>query len=385
MEERREIQTAAKFMPDRHDGGALTGGPDAEERQLLMRLEELRLRLQEPTVPRQAEALETLFSMAWVQQGRPRLLIACTLCGYAPQRAFEIPPPAGPTRFCSHLERAQPAEDLLSPPGIGELKGNGLSDRMSSALISTLTHALDVLKAELRASVPDAPHIRAEAEVCLSMLLLARRMRCEQIVEPCLRLLQIFSPETARVHGPQARLTARLRESAGQTLGALSPDSLFAFWYALGSPDMYVRRNLLPTLDYLTDARAVPYLIRLLERRRQWADGDVVGWFVVRAMEHIGDRSVLPALRRIAAEGAAPLQGAQASAGDERFPVSLELAREAERIIRSIEGRKNRLESASLLRPAHLSTSDLLRPAADALDATDLLDREELLRPEETS
>src|ERR1041384_8239486 len=59
-------------------------------------------------------------------------------------------------------------------------------------------------------------------------------------------------------------------ERYGQT------DALYAFWYALGSPDTPSRHNLLQVLDYLTDARAVPYLIRLLERRTVWTDGCAV-------------------------------------------------------------------------------------------------------------
>jgi hypothetical protein len=355
---------------------------EAEEKRLLHRLEELHQSLYQLNAPRQTETLDTLLSMLWVLEGKARLLVACVLCGYAPRRGNAASAPAGPARLSARLERSQPAHEILPPPGTRTLQDAGLAERIGLALIATLTQSLDTLKAELRASAPDAPHIREEAEVCLSMLGLARRLQTEGVSESCLRLLHLFPPDLARSHGPLARLTARLREAAAQTLGALSPDALFAFWYALGSPDIHARHDLLPVLDYLSDSRAIPYLIRLLERRTQWADRDVVGWFVVRAMEHIGDRSALPALRRIAAGGAAPLQETHPREILKAPPVSAELVREAERVIEAIEWRKNQRERASLLRPAHLSPADLLRPAMDASEEETRQDREELLRPE---
>lgn len=356
-------------------------GPAADIKRVVTRLEELRHDLH-ATNRLQQTAADTLLSMLWVALGQARLLISCVLCGYTVQRGMDSAPPPGPVRLCARLDRMQPDNEPLALPGLTDLAGAALAERIGHAVVDTLTHSLDTLHAVLRSSAPDGPHIREEAEVCLAMLSVARRLRSEGAVEPCLRLLHLFSPELTRSHGPQAMITSRIRESTARTLSALSPDVLFAFWYSVGGPDARIRRNLLQVLDYLTDSRAVPYLIRLLERRTQWADGDMVGWFVVRAMEHIGDRSALPALRRISAGRAAPMQRTQVAESGKQAAGSAELGREAERVILAIEGRKNRRESASLLRPSQIEPTDLLRPVSEALEYTDVQDREELLRPD---
>src|SRR5262249_19021187 len=131
-------------------------------------------------------------------------------------------------------------------------------------------------------------------------LALARLLSAEEAAEPCVRLLRLLPSAAPNTPLLSIRQIGDLRDAACAVLGNLSPDALFPLWSALGGPEAMIRQDLLPVLDYLHDARALPYLIRLSERRSQWTDGEIVGWFLVRAFERIGDRGALPALRRIA-------------------------------------------------------------------------------------
>src|SRR5438034_1404926 len=106
LETNRKTVLATAAPHDPHSLPAIDH--EAEEKRLRLRLEELRQSLQAESVLRQTEALETLLSLLWVQEGKPRLLAACVLCGYSLQRGGDSAPPAGPTRLCARLERAQP-------------------------------------------------------------------------------------------------------------------------------------------------------------------------------------------------------------------------------------------------------------------------------------
>ena len=96
-----------------------------------------------------------------------------------------------------------------------------------------------------------------------------------------------------------------------------------------------------------------------MERRYQGADGELLGWFIVRAFGKIKDVSTLPILRRIAEEG--EKQSTQNQKARERT-ISIELAREARRVIALLEANQNQ-NPQQLLRPANSPTETLLRPA----------------------
>jgi hypothetical protein len=357
----------------------MTGSGEASLR--LQRLEELRQDLLQANAPRRAYAVETLLGLLWVEEGPERLAVACALCGYPPTSGKAEAPDCA-QRLCIRLHGEAEGDDLPPPPPPEErLAWAG------KAVTALLHESLDILKAAVRPGAPASAHLlRREADVCCDALQLVCSLRTADAAEACVRALRLFPPAKTRETGPNARQTTTLREMAARALGALSPDALFPLWYALGSPDADARRDLIPVLDYLHDARAVPYLTRLLERRTQWDDGELVGWFVVRAFERIGDRRALPALRRLTMRGASGMRQAlpwlrKATPSG----TSEELAREALRVIQSIEYGRNTRDSESLLRPAGPVTQDLLRPAADALAERGLQDRDELLRPEDVS
>ncbi len=340
-----------------------------------LRLEELRRDLAQAKEERRAYACEALLRMLWVESGSERLAVACALFGQPapdPQRD----PPEAPFRLCARLTRPRTSDDLPIPP-----RADALVAWAGAGVKALLSEALDDLKAALRAaSEPDPQRIRREAEVAQNALNLLHRLRLPDAGAECVRVLRLCPPDMGREVGLLARQTTLLREAASQVMGALPPDALSVFWEALESANGDARRDLLPALDYCKDARAIPHLARLLERRGEWTDGEMVGWFVVRAFERIGDRLALPALRRVADDsktGPLPWLRNPSSA---RTSTSVELAREARRVIQAIEYGRNRRDHDLLLRPASPQTGDLLRPAEFPLD--DARAREELLRPE---
>jgi hypothetical protein len=182
------------------------------------------------------------------------------------------------------------------------------------------------------------------------------------------RLLRQCTLRHLHSAGPPARDITLLRETACRVLGVISPDALFLLWYTLGSPEPEGRRDVLPALDYLRDARAVPYLLRLLERRGQWPDGEMTGWFIVRALERIGDRRAIPVLWRLVEASRSPKPPTA---------TSVELGREAKRVIESLEGGQAKRDRERLLRPAAPPSADLVRPA----DAPPFENASELPRP----
>jgi hypothetical protein len=347
----------------------------------LQRLEELRQDVRQANAPRRAYAVETLLGLLWVEEGQERLAVACALCGYPPQMGRAEAPDCA-KRLCVRLNDVMERDDLPPPP-----PPEARIAWAGKAATALLQESLDILKAAERTGTrANARVLQREADVCCDVLQLVCSLRTADAAEACVRALRLFPPDRTRETGPNARQTTTLREIAARALGAISPDALFPLWYALGSPDADARRDLIPALDYIHDPRAVPYLARLLERRTQWDDGELVGWFVVRAFARIGDRQALPALRRLTMRGTSGMR--QALPWLHRATpsgTSEELAREALRVIQSIEYGRNTRDSESLLRPAGPVTQDLLRPAADGLAERDLQDRDELLRPEDAS
>jgi hypothetical protein len=372
----------------------------AEARSRYQRLQVLRADLSHATAARRIYAVETLLGLLWVAEGQERLAVACVLCGYPPQPE-KAATPLCVARLCARLNRTASGDAFDLPPPPPAAERIAWAGQAAAAL---LTESLDSLKAALRTPQADMPILRREIAVCQDALLLAKHLRAPEVAEPCVRLLRFLPTEwqgtgclptasggrdTPQTQAwkpipdlPLARQTTLLREAAAQVLGALSPDALPVFWDALRSPQPDARQYLLPALDYLNDPRAIPYLIQLLERRAQWPDGEIVGWFVVRACERIGDRRALPALRRLAASGSRPLQEILPWLRPAiRAETSPELIREALRVVQILESGRPARERNVLLRPSGPQDENLLRPAADPPDAD--YDTRQLLRPEE--
>ena len=330
---------------------------------MITRLEELRLQLERPEREPRNYALQALLSLLWVEEGRERLMVASALCG-CPPTTGKAEAPQCAQRLCSRLGRAEEPEGLPAPPPPdAELRAWA-----GRALADVLSEACSALKTEEHSERAGyGVKTGQEAQVLKEGLVLARRLETTEVVEVCVRLLRLLPPEQARAATPMGRVTTGLRAAAALTLGTLSPDGLYPLWVGLGSPDIAARKALLPALDYLHDARALPYLLRLAERRFQWPDGEMVGWFLVRALERLGDRRALPALRRIAVSNGQP-------------HTSPALALEARRVVEQFEYSRHKQERRDLLRPFNRTGDELLRPAADTPD--DIDDRAELLRPD---
>lgn len=334
------------------------------------RLEELRQAVQSQSAVQRDYAVQTLLALAWVESGPARVSTLQVLSGHS---LLGEETSLFATRVAARLQRTESPEDLPTPLPPAEL-----SRWMGQATTLTLTEGLDILKAALRTlSSTDSPLLRREAALCFDALTVIRLLRAEVAVEACLRTLRLFPPDRARTSGVLARHTTLLREAAATAIAAFSPDSLFPLWSALGGPDTGVRHDLLPVLDYLQDARALPYLARLLARSNQWPDGELAGWFVVRAFEHIGDRRALPPLRQL--EARLTLQVSPHTSFGE---AGTTLIQEVRRVLQSLEKGYARRESRSLLRPAAPYPRELLRSALDPSPERDFADQEELLRPE---
>ncbi len=339
---------------------------NAETRTRRRRLEDLRHALTSPQEARRESAWAWLALEIGVRTDGERLEAVCVLLNYPPESdAAGVPLSAA--RLTQHITELIGCEP-------SDLDGVPLRALIGQSVHITLLESLDTLKALLPLQGEAiALAVRSEIEVCLSLLKTVRLVALSEAVEGCVRVLRLFRMETARGQSALSRPTTLLRDAACRALGAISPDALFLLWYTLGSPDTQVRSNLLPVLDYLRDPRAAPYLLRLLERRGQWADSEIVGWFVVRAFEHLGDRRALPALRSLTHTG----ENSSESSPEHFVPVSVELAREARRVISSIERGRGWRDRLHLLRPADAPAELLLQPASFIPDE----DTDELLRP----
>ncbi len=341
---------------------------NAETRTRRRRLEDLRHALTLPQETRRQSALSSLAIEIGTRTHGERLEAVCALLNYPPESDS-----AGVPLSAARL--AQRITDLIDAEPVSRNAAQ-LRALIGQSINVTLLESLDTLKALLPLQGEAiALAVRGEIEVCLSLLKTVQSAALEEAVEVCVRVLRLFRMEAARGQTVLARPTTLLRDSACRALGAISPDALFLFWYTLGSPDAEARSNLLPVLDYLRDPRATPYLLRLLERRGQWMDGEMVGWFVIRAFEHLGDRRALPALRLLAHSGENPL----AQDTSETVPaVSVELAREARRVISSIERGRGWRDRRYLLRPAEPPADSLLHPASEP---PHLQEHAEMVRP----
>lgn len=347
-------------------------------KRLQLRLEELRRDLDQQSLLRRAYALDALLSLLWVEEGRQRVAVATALCGYSPL-ADKSSTPHCAVRLCARLGTEEAGDALAPPPGREKLVAWA-----SAAVAETLLESVNALKVLVRIRSESPMRLIEEATCCRDALTLAQRLRCEATAEVCVRLLRLFPPDIGLTVPTQTQEAMRLRDAAGRVLGSLSPDALFPLWVGLGSPDGNARRDLLPVLDYLTDARAIRHLIHLLERRAQWTDGELVGWFVVRAFERINDRRALPPLRRLAEAGGKAdrriLPWRPHAAGSQP-QTSPELALEARRVMEAIEYGRIRQESSFLLRPSQARDDHLLLPAEDVPEQDFHYD--ELLRPDE--
>ena len=339
---------------------------NAETRTRRRRLEELRHTFTSPQEARRESGLLSLALEIGKRTDGERLEAVCALLNYPPE-SDSAGVPLSALRLYQRITETLDAEpNVCSAAAIRALIGQSVH--------VTLLESLDTLKALLPLQGEAiALAVRSEIEVCLSLLKTVRLAAFSEAVEGCVRVLRLFRMETARGQSALSRPTTLLRDAACRALGAISPDALFLFWYALGSPDAQVRSNLLPALDYLRDPRATPYLLRLLERRGQWADSEIVGWFVVRAFEHLGDRRALPVLRILAHTG----ENSSASSSEHFAPASVELAREARRVVSSIERGRGWRDRLHLLRPADAPAEILLQPASFTPDE----ETDELLRP----
>lgn len=328
------------------------------------RLEDLRHALTLPQDTRRAAALRALAIEISNRTGGERLEAVCALLNYPPE-SDSAGVPLSALRLYQRLTERLDSEDNPWSEGSSEWA-------IGQAVTDTLSESLDTLRALLPLQGEAiAAAVRSEIEVCLSLLKTVQAAKLAEAVDACVRVLRVFRMETARSQSVLSRPTTLLRDAACRAIGAMSPDSLFLFWYTLGCPDTAPRRDLLPALDYLRDPRATPYLLRLLERRGHWADADMVGWFVLRAFEHLGDRRALPALRLMIHQG-------EISDGENMLPVPPDLAREARRVIYSIERGRGWRDRLQLLRPAQPPDQSLLHPATESLAE---LERAEMLHP----
>ena len=280
--------------------GLFGGGSKATEAEKrLLRIEELRRDLFSDKTGSEKQAvyaLNTLLSLLWVETDKERLAVACALSD-APPQLGKAEAPVFAVRLCARLN-ATPVDPLDLPTVLPATpKGDHLRQWAEQTLAAILNDALNAVKLFLRQTPrPDDETTYRETDVCRDALRLAMRLHSPALVEAGMRLLRLFTPDMTRETGPLGRQTSELRALASQLLAGLSPDDLYPFWVALSGPESAVRRDLLPALDYFNDTRAVPYLLKLLERRVQWSDGDLVGWAAVRALQRIGDRRALPAL-----------------------------------------------------------------------------------------
>ena len=377
------------MMPEKpyelEDGTAsAASSPVSTTSRISLRIEELRGDLENVSTERRDYALHTLLSMLWVEAGPARLLVATALCGQPATGGREEASDFA-RRLCVSLEQAGDTEDLRPPPAFDTMMtwvGNAGTGLLREA-IEGLSISLIPAPAEIEHTAEIAQkRLYVQADICLDALRMCRTLGLTAAVDSCVKILRLFPPERVRETGAIGRCTSLLRESASRTLAAFSPDAIYAYWVALGGPDGSARQNLLPALDYFDNQGCIRYLEKLLERAGQWSDGVVVGWFVVRAFHRLGDRRALPALRRIVAE-----QSTTASLVPWlRYRTSPELAHEARRAIQAIEYGENRLGTGksdrdSLLRPSHLASEELLRPADETRQYGDLFSH--LLRPDE--
>ena len=305
------------------------------------------------------------------------IAVACALSDSLPLLGKGEAPPFA-ARLCYRVQA--PAADPLTVPPLSPLlppKGAKLREWAEQTLLAVFTDALNTIKLMLRQTPPAAANaLYVETDVCNAALRLAPRLKSPALVEATLRLLRMFPPDLARETGPFGRQTPELRSLASLYLAALSPDDLYPLWVGLNGSDANLRQTLLPVLDYLNDPRVVPYLIKMLERHSQWADGDMAAW-AARSRPTAAAGSPRPA-------GSAP---PDRHVGTRRVPFPPN-PRHVRPQPRARAGRppRHRIHRASapaqrtlfLLRPSQPDATHLLRPAED--NAREDANHAELLR-----
>jgi hypothetical protein len=138
-----------------------------------------------------------------------------------------------------------------------------------------------------------------------------------------------------------------------ETIAALPPDEMEAFWENLQSPNPGMRQAMQLGLTFLRSAHAVPHLLRGLEAI---TDHDTRA-AIVDCLEEIADPRALEVLHRLRRETAQS---------------DWTLSRHLARAIRVIERQNRGNQHRTLLRPTEPPANPeetLLRPAADPLDA----------------
>lgn len=253
-----------------------------------------------------------------------------------------------------------------------------LTSRIAPAVTSVLYTVLRSAEESLTSyGESDALDVRHTTEDCYQALLAVASLSINEAAAPAVSAASLFASGSALHPSLSARSASQVREAACTAIASLSPDALFPLWIVLGGPDARARHRLLPVLDYIRDTRATPYLNRLLARCIQWPDGELTAWFVVRALEHIGDRASLPGLRAFVAQ-VAPSNAAYSTETVSRQ----QLATEVSRVILALDRRAARRNNRSLLRPAAQDVSTLLRSPTEENQPVNAADRRELLRAE---
>ena len=336
--------------------------PADAEKQRIARLEELRHEMDSGSNLKRAYAIQTLLSLLWIATEASRPPIAFTLFGYE-ITSDKVTVDTAPLRFCRSL--TQEEADKMAPPPAAEGLNLWAANGLNAALRETLNNLNVATQTNARL---DEAEIKREVEICRDLLKVIRWAGSSDCLEPCVRLLKMFPSDLGRRVSAAARQTTVLRESASQAIGAMPPDAIMPFWDALSGTEPRARRDLMPALDYIADARAIPHLIALLEKRKTWTDGEMLGWFIVRSFGRIGSRRALPALQSISRE--------EETSG-------LGLSQEARRVIQAIEDGKATRERNELLRAAERTDDALLRAAAAPPAEPNSRDRAELLRPGE--
>lgn len=228
----------------------------------------------------------------------------------------------------------------------------------------TRFYAVEMVVGRILRTVRESPHAAHFIEEYLAIALRpVRALRLGALTpEVCAALYDYYRGVwTPHLTKPQLHL---LQTALAQTLAALPPDQMQAFWDGLQSEDPMRRRAMLLGLEFLRSAHAVPHLLRGLEQSRDHG----VRSLLVENLEVIADPTALPTLIRLRRDTAHS---------------DWTLSRLIARAIRVIEHQNAGRHHRTLLRAA-TSPPDpdesLLRPAADALDPN--TDRTTLMRPD---
>ena len=349
---------------------------EAADQRRLQRIEELGADLDHKLQERRAYARQTLLTMLWLGDDSARCDIVRTVCRSRTddvERASDFA-----ERMVACIRFVYTGDKPVSVIDREDGAAHG-HDMIGTALARIIAPAVQKLRLTLDGEAATEDDLYNETDLCRDTLTMANYFIIDTVVAHAVTLLRLFPPVQSGGTGPLARQTCPLRDAASRLLGAISPDKLYEYWYALGSPEPTARRDLLPVVDYINDPMAIPYLVRLFERRGQWVDGEMVGWFVVRALKRIRDRRALPALRRVVNMDTSMMLVDPASY------VSPDLIREVRLAIEAIEYERSVSERGQLLRGSQPPVHQLVRAAPSGVGG-DLVrpsypGEEDLVRP----